>query len=247
MCWQKRCARASRAGPTLAHASPDGASSRWRALAEARIVEQVTKSIDQDEPPSGDRRGEETRRRLVQATIEVVAERGWEAVTTRQIADRAESNQALINYHFGSKDGLLRAALEAALREGFQAPLQAMLDAPSFVEGCAALIGEMAAMDQAEPIVRFSMEAMARAPRDEEMRRIMADVLAELRDVLVRGITAAQARGEIPANVDPVGTAMLLGSIFDGLGLHLLIDPSLDAATAASAVRTLLTNNQEAS
>lgn len=181
----------------------------------------------------------------MEAAIELVAEHGWERVTTRQIARRARSNQALINYHFGSKEGLLRAALESALREGFQAPLQAMLEAPSFVDGCVALITEMAAMDQAEPIVRFSMEALSRAPRDEELRRIMANLLTELRTLIATGIAEAQARGEIPAGIDPAGTATLLGGVFDGLGLHLLVDPSLDAAPAARAVRTLLTGTKE--
>ena len=190
-------------------------------------------------------RGAETRQRLVTATIELVAEEGWEGVTTRQIARRANSNQALINYHFGSKAGLLRAALEAALREGFQAPLQAMLEAPSFADGCVALITEMAAMDDAEPLVRFSMEALARAPRDEELRRIIAELLAELRQVLAHGIAEAQRRGEVPAAIDPDGTAALLGAVFDGLGLHLLIDSSLDLAAAATALRDLLTRTKE--
>ncbi len=214
---------------------------RVRRLPHRGILEQVTKPAVQ--PKGG--RGEGTRSRLVAATIELVAEEGWEGVTTRQIARRAKSNQALINYHFGSKAGLLRAALEGALREGFQAPLQAMLQAPSFADGCVALITEMAAMDEAEPIVRFSMEAMARAPRDEELRRIMAGLLAELRQMLAHGLATAQQRGEIPAAVDPTGTAALLGAVFDGLGLHLLIDPSLDPAPASAALRDLLTRTKE--
>jgi len=181
----------------------------------------------------------------VEATIRVVAEDGWERVTTRRIARAAGANQALINYHFGSKDGLLRAAAEAALREGFEAPLQAMLTAPRFVDGCVALVHALAAMDEAEPIVRFSMEALARAPRDEALRRTMADLLAELRGVVADGIAEAQRRGEVPASVDPVGTAALLAGSFDGLGLHLLIDPSLDLAPAAAAVRHMLTGTQE--
>lgn len=182
---------------------------------------------------------------MVEATIQLVAEHGWDRVTTRRIANAAGANQALISYHFGSKEGLLRAAAEVALREGFEAPLQAMLTAPSFVEGCVALVNELAAMDEAEPIVRFATEALGRAPRDEALRRTMADLLAELRGVLATGIAEAQRRGEIPPGVDPVGTAAVLGGVFDGLGLHLLIDPSLDLAPAAAAVRTLLTGTKE--
>lgn len=205
------------------------------------ILVQVTKSPVQ----LAGGRGEATRRRLVAATIRVVAEDGWERVTTRRIARAADTNQALINYHFGSKDELLRAAAEAALREAFEAPLQAMLAAPSFVDGCVALVHELAAVDEAEPIVRFSMEALGRAPRDEALRHLMADLLSELRALIAQGIADAQRRGEVPASVDPVGAAALLGGAFDGLGLHLLIDPSLDLAPASAAVRHMLTGTKE--
>lgn len=201
----------------------------------------MTKSLDQF---SGTR-GEETRRRLVAATIDVVAERGWDAATTRRIAARAGSKQALINYHFGSKEGLLRAAAEAALQEGFQGPLDAMLAAPSFVEGCMALVHALAAFDEGEPIVRFATEALARAPRDPVLRQTMATLLAELRLGIADGVAEAQRRGEVPASLDPKGTALLLAGIFDGLGLHLLVDPTLDVDAAAGTVRQLLTGGEE--
>lgn len=179
------------------------------------------------------------------AATELVATHGWERVTTRQIAARAGVNQALINYHFGSRDALLRAALEAALRQEFAAPVRAMRDAPRFIDGALALMRQLAEMDEAEPAVRFSMEALGRAARDEQVRAVMAELLAELRDLLADGIAAAQRRGEIPASVDARGTAALLGAVFDGLGLHLLIDRSLDTRPAEAAIRRLLANTSE--
>jgi len=177
----------------------------------------------------------------VEATIQQVAEHGWDRVTTRSIGRAAGANQALINYHFGSKEGLMRAALELALRHAFAEPLEAMLAAPSFADGAVALLDGLADMDMAEPHNRFTMEALARAPREGELRGVMAELLAELRAVLASGIVEAQGRGEVPPSVDPIGTATLLGAVFDGLGLHLLIDPSLDIAPAVAAVRGMLT------
>lgn len=179
------------------------------------------------------------------ATIEVVAERGWDAATTRRIAERAGSQQALINYHFGSKEGLLRAAAEAALHEGFQGPLDAMLAAPSFVDGCVDLVHALAAFDEGEPVVRFATEALARAPRDPELRHTMANLLAELRLGIADGLAEAQRRGEIPASLDPRGAALLLAGVFDGLGLHLLVDPTLDVDAAAGTIRQLLIGGEE--
>lgn len=50
---------------------------------------------------------EGARERIRTAAIELVAERGVIGATVRAIATRAEVPIGLINYHFGSKDGLL--------------------------------------------------------------------------------------------------------------------------------------------
>jgi AcrR family transcriptional regulator len=56
-----------------------------------------------------------TRRRILKAASRVFAERGYEGASIRDIVARADVNQAAINYHFGSKEGLYRAVLELAL------------------------------------------------------------------------------------------------------------------------------------
>ncbi|MEZ5935355.1 MAG: CerR family C-terminal domain-containing protein [Alphaproteobacteria bacterium] len=61
--------------------------------------------------PKRQERGEETRRRLLQAAIEVFGDQGPEAAT-RTLAHRAGVNLAAIPYHFGSKQGLYLAAAE---------------------------------------------------------------------------------------------------------------------------------------
>ena len=52
----------------------------------------------------------ETKERLMRAALAVLAEDGISGASARRIAERAEANQALIFYHFGSVDGLLVAA-----------------------------------------------------------------------------------------------------------------------------------------
>ena len=60
--------------------------------------------------------GEQTRRRLLEAALKLVAERGEDAVTLRDITSGAQANVAAVSYHFGSKDALVTAAVEHALR-----------------------------------------------------------------------------------------------------------------------------------
>jgi AcrR family transcriptional regulator len=58
------------------------------------------------------RQREETRDRIVEAALEAFAERGFLGASTRDIAQRADTNQGLITYHFKSKDELWRAAAD---------------------------------------------------------------------------------------------------------------------------------------
>ena len=56
-------------------------------------------------------RGEDTARRILLAAIEVFAEEGYEGTSTRSLASRAGVNAPAIQYYFGSKEGLYRAAI----------------------------------------------------------------------------------------------------------------------------------------
>lgn len=53
-----------------------------------------------------------TRARIVEAAEAEFADHGFDGVSVRQIALRADVPVALINYHFGSKEGLYRAIFE---------------------------------------------------------------------------------------------------------------------------------------
>ena len=54
---------------------------------------------------------EQTRDRLLDAAREIFSQQGFQGATVREICRRAEANVAAVNYHFGSKDGLLAEAL----------------------------------------------------------------------------------------------------------------------------------------
>lgn len=47
--------------------------------------------------------------RIRDAAVEVVGRQGWDKTTTRQIASAATVPVGLVNYHYGSKDGLRQA------------------------------------------------------------------------------------------------------------------------------------------
>lgn len=54
---------------------------------------------------------EQTRKRLLDAAREVFSKHSFQGATVREICRLADANVAAVNYHFGSKEGLLAEAL----------------------------------------------------------------------------------------------------------------------------------------
>lgn len=79
---------------------------------------------------TGHPRSDATRAALITAATEVFALSGFESVGTRDIAKAAGVHQALIGYHFGSKEGLYLAVFErmAATMEERIGPALAHID-----------------------------------------------------------------------------------------------------------------------
>jgi TetR/AcrR family transcriptional regulator len=72
--------------------------------------------------PTGGQAGE-AREALLRAAHEVMAEKGYPRVTVREVAERAGVQPALVNYHFGGKQGLLRSVV-GRIAEEMHAPIR---------------------------------------------------------------------------------------------------------------------------
>lgn len=81
--------------------------------------------------PGTQSRGEETRRRILSTALEMFATHGYEATSTRLLAERAGVNLPAIQYYFGSKEGLYRAVIAFIVEhnEAHMAPLTAKVEA----------------------------------------------------------------------------------------------------------------------
>jgi AcrR family transcriptional regulator len=62
--------------------------------------------------------GDPPQERLKREALKAFARDGYDGASTRAIAEAAKANPSLIAYHFGSKEGLWRAAMEGVL-DGF--------------------------------------------------------------------------------------------------------------------------------
>lgn len=96
----------------------------------------------------------------------MLAQRGQEGVTLREITDRAGANVAAVSYHFGSLKALCDSAIEHALERYLDAQIQALdpLDSTSTLQEVATAF--------ARPMVR----ALAAGGQDLAVMRTVARV-----------------------------------------------------------------------
>ena len=118
-------------------------------------------------PTKADQRreaGQRTRARLMDAALDLLAERGEDGVTLRALTDAAGANVAAVSYHFGSLQSLCDAAVEHALEQ--------YLDAQEAAVG--ALATGSTLEEAAAAFARPMMNAMSVGGRDLAVMRIVA-------------------------------------------------------------------------
>ncbi|MER5179138.1 TetR/AcrR family transcriptional regulator [Streptomyces sp. NPDC002896] len=62
------------------------------------------------------RQGDESRKRILEATLEIAAERGYDGTSVALVTERTGLPASSIYWHFGNKDGLIAAVLEHSYR-----------------------------------------------------------------------------------------------------------------------------------
>ena len=110
--------------------------------------------------------GPDTKDTILDAAEALFAEQGFEATTLRQLTQRAGVNLASVNYHFGTKEELVKAVLRRRIEPINEERLQRLdaLDSPAL-----------------EDVVRAFLEPALRAigHRRDGMARVFGRVTAE--------------------------------------------------------------------
>lgn len=180
-----------------------------------------------------------TRRRLLTAAAELIAELGWGRVTTRAVAARAGLPHGAVSYHFRGKQELLTEAALRTVEQAFPiAELEALETMADLMAVASARLGDREAID---PVLSAVMlEAMRESARDPALRERIAALEREYRRLLAELVRAEQQHGAVSADASPSALATLLAAAADGLLLHALLDPDVDITEALTALQTLL-------
>lgn len=160
-----------------------------------------------------------SREAILQAAARTIARRGVRGLRVEEVAAEAGVSAPLLYYHFGSRAGLVRAALEAA---GEQAPSSALRgEVPPGLTGYEAIESALLAELGDEPAVRENAvvwgEVSASAVFEEELRADVARVTEAWRAEVAAGIRAGIADGSVAAGTDADDAADMLVSLVDGL------------------------------
>ena len=186
---------------------------------------------------------EATRERILAAALAAFSERGFDGASTRQIAARAGANLGLLQYHFGSKQDLWRAAVERAfaeLRSGVEQALREPAPADERERTRRLIRGYVRFVARNPEFVRIMHdEGKRRGPR---MRWLVDHHVKPLYQAFRAQLERAQQRGALPAHVDALHFHyVLIGAV--GLIFHQAeeckrltgVDPSDPAVTEAHA------------
>lgn len=184
-----------------------------------------------------------TRNKLLEATLQVLAEQGIAKASARTIATAAGVNQALIFYHFGTIDELLAVACEHGARQRVEANRERLAGVTSLTDlvavardihaaerasGNVALLGQLLAGAPSHPSLAGPTAAGMQLWIDEVelvlTRVLEPTVLREVIEVpgLARAISAAFIGLELYEGVDADGAERALGAL-ERLGAILTI------------------------
>ena len=168
-------------------------------------------------PDAGGRRRdrEATKAALLAAAVQVFAERGYDAATTREVAQAAGVNEQLIQRYFGGKAGLLLAVIG---RFGEEEQRCCALPPPS--GGVEAEIRGFLEyqLRRACEIGDFTKVALHRSLCDAEVAHEIGRHFAETRVPLLRQrLDALRAQGLIDTDADLEAAATALASLSFGL------------------------------
>ncbi|MFI7407801.1 TetR/AcrR family transcriptional regulator [Streptomyces sp. NPDC049627] len=165
----------------------------------------------------------ERREELLRAAVEQIEARGVAAVRIADVASALGVSNALVLYHFASKEKLVAAAFAHAA-EGDLAHLRRLLGRrTTALRRLRAAVRWYAPTGQAKGW-RLWIEGWAAALREPALQQVTRELdrqwKAALAEVIAQGVAADEFRCP-----DPTGTALRLTALLDGLAVQLTSYP----------------------
>lgn len=175
------------------------------------------------------------REALLNAAVRVVARGGLRKLTYRAVAEEAGVTHGLVVHHFGSRDALIEAALEHAVRTSARTSSlePGTGDIADFAAGLADMVTREPAMQM------FQYELMLESRRRPELLPQIRALYEEYFEATERELSRS-----LPDGTSPALTRLVFAAL-EGLVLHQLVLDEPDVTEAAlKELRSLLTRQR---
>ncbi len=152
--------------------------------------------------------------RLIASTQELLWERGYTGTSPGAIQRRARAGQGSMYHHFAGKRDLARTAIRRTADELLAAAESQLGGAGTALDRIAAYLRHGHEALRGCPVGRLAYDPDVVADPDlrEPLDRALGWIRRRLGEVLAEG----QEAGEIPAGLDPAGTATLIVAALQG-------------------------------
>ena len=185
-------------------------------------------------------RSAESARRLLDAAVELIAEKGFDRTTAAEIGERAGYSRSMVRARYGSKDALLRSIFAVELERRLLPPDDGEVTGLPWV---LARIDHVTRVLEEEPeLMRaFGVMSLEAAVAISNLRAWYSEWLEEYERQLVQQLRVGMRTGSIRPDVDPEQEAAQF--VLTGLGLifRWRLDPQrYDLATELARWRSRL-------
>jgi len=163
---------------------------------------------------------------ILDAAITRIAARGVRGLRVEEVAKEAGVAVSLLYYHFGSRDGLVRATLEHANERAAAMPAEGGDGDSGFAAVRRMLLGELDAAPHVRETSVVWGEVLASAVFEPGLRDQLRAANETWVGLVAERIRAGQREGSIRAELDAQAAAERLTALIDGLsgrwlaGLH---------------------------
>ncbi len=196
----------------------------------------------EDETPAGPRargrypKGILRRQQILDRTIEVFAELGFEGTSLRAIGEAIGVSHAALRRYFDTREELFLEVLREKDRQALADARESGLESTDF----AAHLDAYAQRTPGLMALRHSMVARALEPGNEHSQAFFVERYESLRHQAELILQVARSRGTVRSDVPPETAASLVIAAMDGLSTQWLLDPRVDMHQGMALLELLL-------
>lgn len=163
---------------------------------------------------------EQTRRIILGAARDLIAERGYHAATFQQIAQRARISRPTLHYYFATREDLYEKLL-TDVRDRVDECAAAAAAAGSLRSQLAAFTSELGQLGTAEPaLMKLVVTARIDHHRGVHRHEAATAIVSAVHGFYDAAVVDAVCRGELASDTDVRAVADMLAAVFWGVGFH---------------------------